>query len=207
MLRHAVRQRISRTKAPPAGLSFQPRSHLRPRRFIAAAVSRGLVELSQKSGGLRLQCGVKRKLQTGLAMRHGRAWTMPVEEARTFLQQLQEKIAPRISSVGAEKPGLKSKNLPDGTGAHRPLLIWHYLAGVPACRMAVRSPDGCTQSSSRPDRERRRAAAVPGEIPCSTLPVRPGCGTARRDSCAGGQSAIVQFPSGYDQVPEIGRLP
>jgi hypothetical protein len=26
-------------------------------------------------------------------MRHRRAWTMPVEEARTFLQQLQEKIA------------------------------------------------------------------------------------------------------------------
>jgi hypothetical protein len=26
-------------------------------------------------------------------MRHRRAWTMSVEEARTFLQQLQEKIA------------------------------------------------------------------------------------------------------------------
>jgi hypothetical protein len=31
-----------------------------------------------------------------------------------------------------------------------------------ACRMAVRSPDGCTQPSSRPNREQRRAAAVPG---------------------------------------------
>src|SRR5215213_7465248 len=26
-------------------------------------------------------------------MRHRRAWTMPVQEARTFLQQLQQKIA------------------------------------------------------------------------------------------------------------------
>ena len=26
-------------------------------------------------------------------MRHKRAWTMPAEEARTFLQQIQEKIA------------------------------------------------------------------------------------------------------------------
>ena len=26
-------------------------------------------------------------------MRHRRAWTIPVEEARTFLQQLQQKIA------------------------------------------------------------------------------------------------------------------
>jgi hypothetical protein len=29
----------------------------------------------------------------GYRMRHKRAWTMPAEEARTFLQQIQEKIA------------------------------------------------------------------------------------------------------------------
>ena len=32
-------------------------------------------------------------LQWGYRMRHKRAWTMPAEEARTFLQQIQEKIA------------------------------------------------------------------------------------------------------------------
>src|SRR5215207_4507489 len=31
--------------------------------------------------------------ERGIAMRNRRAWTMPADEARTFLQQLQERIA------------------------------------------------------------------------------------------------------------------
>jgi hypothetical protein len=36
---------------------------------------------------------VRQNSARGYRMRHKRAWTMPAEEARPFLQQIQEKIA------------------------------------------------------------------------------------------------------------------